>query len=101
MTFTDIITNPSKLFHSSSVNEHLNKKDQYQKHEQLHLFPRNRQTKNLDEQRNSFLNPSSELSRSTSNKSITFASIFDQSENENINKTNHAVRVIQLSHILF
>jgi hypothetical protein len=107
MTFTDIITHPSKLFHSFSVSEHLDKKDQHKQFERLNesmlnLFPRNRQTNNLEkknrneqtQQRNSFLHPSSELSRSISNKSVTFASIFDESQNETMNKDNHVVRKI-------
>ncbi len=111
MTFTDIMEHSSKLFHNYSMNNNLNKKDQHRKLKRLNtsilnLIPRHRKTKNFErkntndqiQQTNSFLNsPSiittSELSRSISNKSITFASVFDELENEN---NNHTVRLIQL-----
>lgn len=111
MTFTDIMEHSSKLFHNYSMNNNLNKKDQHRKLKRLNtsilnLIPRHRKTKNFErkntndqiQQTNSFLHsPSiittSELSRSISNKSITFASVFDELENEN---NNHTVRLIQL-----
>lgn len=92
MTFTDIIEHSSKV---------LNKKDQQRKLKRLNtsiinLFSRHRQTKTLNQQiqqqQNSSLHsPSiittSELSKSISNKSITFATVFDDN-------TNHTVRII-------
>jgi hypothetical protein len=110
MTFPDLIEHPSKLVHSISMNSNLNKKEQHRKIKRLHtsilnFFPHHRQTKNINEQiqpKNSFLHPpsiitTSELSRSISNRSITFASVFDELENDN---TNPTVRIIQLFLIL-
>jgi hypothetical protein len=90
--FMDIIECSSKLFHSFSMCNNLNKKGQHRKLKRLNksilnLFPRHHQTKNTNQQiqqQNSFLHPpTSELSRSISKKSITFASVFDELENEN------------------
>jgi hypothetical protein len=96
MTFTDITEHPSKI---------LNKKDQQRKLKRLNtsiinLFSRHRQTKTFEkknsnqqiQQQNSFLHPpsiitTSELSKSISNKSITFATVFDDNP-------NHTVRII-------
>jgi hypothetical protein len=107
MKFTDIIEHSSKLFHSFSKSNNLNKKDQHRKLKRLNtsilnLFPQHRQTKNFKkknpnqqiQKRNSFLHPpsiitTSELSKSISNNSITFATVFDDN-------TNRSVRIIQL-----
>jgi len=88
------------------MNKPLNKKDQHRKLKRLNtsiinIFSRPRQTKNFEkknpnqqiQQQNSFLHPpsiitTSELAKSISNKSITFASVFDDN-------TNYTVRIIQ------
>ena len=107
MTLTDIIAHPTKLFHSLSMADHLNRTNPKVGHGQntmkvsrlnvsmLNLFVKCRRTnhcpsKTSDEQRqhdNALLKPpllfpTSDLSRSISNKSITFASVFDTSDCE-------------------
>ncbi|CAF4787508.1 unnamed protein product [Rotaria sp. Silwood1] len=109
MTLTDISTHSPKLTHSFSMIDDLNNKDHHRKFKRINrsifnLFSWHRQTnilrrknKNLDlKQNNSYLyRPSiitttSELSRSISNKSITFASVFDELEDDYIQKNNHS-----------
>jgi len=75
----------------------------------LNLFTRQRQTIHFErqntteelQQRNSLLYPPSELSRSVSNKSITFALVFDELEKEIVNKDQQVVSTIQLLSRLF
>jgi hypothetical protein len=101
------------------VGNDLNKKDHLRKLKRLNtsilnLFTRQRQTIHFErqntieelQQRNSFLRPpsimtTSELSRSLSNKSITFALVFDELEKEIVNKDKQAVSTIQLFSRLF
>ncbi len=100
MTFTDRIQQSSKLFRSCSMSNQLNTKESHRKLKQLNasilnFFPRHRPMKNLEttndqvQQANALLQPSSimttsELSRSISNKSITFASVFDETESPTV-----------------
>jgi hypothetical protein len=100
MILPDIIGRSSKLFRGFSMK----KKDQHRKLKRLNttignLFPQQRQTKNFEnsQQQNTFLPPSSimtisDLSRSISNRSITFASVFDEPDNENNNPTVRTIR---------
>ncbi|CAF0801134.1 unnamed protein product [Adineta steineri] len=93
MTFTDIITSSSKCL---SVDADLNKHDQHRTLKRLNtsilnLFSKYRQTDSFKKQdtneelqkQNSFLQPPSALSRSISNKSMTFALVFDEIEIQN------------------
>lgn len=77
----DIIEHSSKVFH----------KEQHKKIKRLR--------KNLNEQQRNYLSiiPTSELSKSISNQSITFATVFDQLENDII----QTVRIIQLFLIFY
>jgi len=115
----DINTYPLKSFSSSSIGNDLNKKDHLRKLKRLNtsilnLFTRQRQTIHFERQntteelqpRNSLLRPlsmmtASELSRSVSNKSITFALVFDELEKEIVNKDKQPVSTIQLVSRLF
>jgi len=110
----DINTYPMKSFFSSSIDNDLNKKDHLRKLKRLNtsilnLFTRQRQTIHFErqntteelQQRNSLLYPPSELSRSVSNKSITFALVFDELEKEIVNKDKQPVSTIQLVSRLF
>jgi hypothetical protein len=108
MTFTDVNEHSSKLFDDLSVNNNFNNKDQHRKLTRLNtsiwnLFPGHHQTKNFEskntnqqvQEENSFLHPPSDLSKSISNKSITFASVFDELENPIVRM------IIQLFPIIF
>jgi hypothetical protein len=115
----DINTYPMKSFSSSSLSNDLNKKDHLRKLKRLNtsilnLFTRQRQTIHFEREntteelppRNSLLRPlsmmtASELSRSVSNKSITFALVFDELEKEIVNKDQQVVSTIQLFSRLF
>jgi hypothetical protein len=99
MTFTDIISHPSRLFHSFSISDDLNKHHKLKRinTSTLNLCSRDRQSNTNEQQQTSFLQPPSDLSRSISNKSITFASVFDTLENETI---NHVVSINKLFSII-
>ncbi|CAF0959664.1 unnamed protein product [Rotaria sordida] len=108
MTLTNIREDSSKLTNGFSMIDNLNNKDEDRKLKRMNLsifnlFSSNRQTnilkrknKNMKiEKDKSFLYPQSiltksELSKSISNRSITFASVFDQLEYDYINKDNHS-----------
>ncbi|CAF2669139.1 unnamed protein product [Rotaria sp. Silwood2] len=110
MTLTDTSKNSPKLTHSFSMIDDLNNKDQHRKfkrmnpsifnlfswHRQTNILRRKNKTLQLQQDNSLLYRPSilttSELSRSISNRSITFASVFDELENENIQKNNHSVR---------
>jgi hypothetical protein len=103
MTFKEIIGCSSKLLRNFSKK----KKDQHRKLKRLNIsignsFPQHRQIENFENsgQRNNSLYPPSimtmsDLSRSISNRSITFASVFDEPPD------NCTVRIIQFIDISF
>ena len=80
MPLINLIKHPSKLFHSSSMKDGLNRVDRHQQRlntSMSNLLPQGPRTNSTPEQ--TLLQPPSDLSRSISNRSVTFATVFDDS----------------------